>query len=338
MRRQYDQRVYAYTRCYTAFLDILGFKALVERSEAHAEVLAGIVDSLNEMADLDPTEYFRREVHYEGMTCVGTSNERRYRTQFRSFSDSLAIFIPTETRALADVLCKVRFIHDRLLELGCCMRGAVTVGDMYWSDAWCDGAVQTPSSETSSKPKPAEEVIYDRRAPSNASITLGPALIEAHKLESEIACYPRFIFSAELIAHIKEMATKTPNCSLRGIHDAVSAGFLCSRSTETHARSLLDFIRADADGISYLDLFHRDIYRNDTERIEKMLQENGRISTELIRDGMTHEKFMRNTRNVIAGFLQEDVPECVRAKQRWLADYFNRSLAQTEIEPLVYDH
>jgi hypothetical protein len=318
-------------------LDILGFKALVKCSEAHPRVLADIVASLNEMAELDPTEYLRREVHYEGMTCVGTSNERRYTTQFRSFSDSLAIFIPTETHAIADLLCKVRIIHDRLLESGCCMRGAVTIGDMYWSDAWCDGPVQTSSSESISKPKQAKEMIYDRRAPSNTSITLGPALIEAHKLESEIACYPRFIFSTELIAHIKEMATKTPNCSLRGIHDAVSAGFLCSRSTENHARSLLDFIRADADGISYLDLFHRDIYRNDTERIEKMLQENGRTSTELIRDGMTHEKFMRNTRNVIAGFLQEDAPESVRAKQRWLADYFNQSVAGTGIEPLVYD-
>lgn len=89
---------------------------------------------------------------------------------------------------------------------------------------------------------------------------------------------------------------------------------------------------------SYLDLFHKDIYRNDTERIEKTLLENGRTSTELIRDGMTHEKFMRNTRNVIAGFFQEDAPECVRAKQRWLADYFNQSAAGTGIEPVVYDH
>jgi hypothetical protein len=106
-----------YTECYVAFLDILGFKKLVNRSEKNTKVLSALIDGLTKMANLrPPTVHEKRYLQYRGAKCVGVGNMQRWVTQVRAFSDCVAIFIPTETQALADILRKVRYLHDGLLE------------------------------------------------------------------------------------------------------------------------------------------------------------------------------------------------------------------------------
>jgi hypothetical protein len=211
---------------------------------------------------------------------------------------------------------------------------------MYWNDAWSSPLESSARNQQKTDPDPAPPVLYDRNAPSNALITLGPGLVEAHKLESEVAVYPRVIFSPRLMGDIEKMAKETPTNAAQGIHEAAHAVFLCSPVPENRFRCLLDFIRADSDGVPFLDLFHRDIDRNDTQQIERKRLPDGRTETRCVRDGLTHEEFMLRTRAIIEGFLNEESQDTekekakVRAKCLWLANYFNTAVSQYNIEPI----
>lgn len=319
-----------YQECYVAFLDILGFKELVRRSQRDGGVLSALVRALDTTANLSPTTHERRDVQYEGGRCVGVSNQRRWVTQIRAFSDSVALFVPTETDGLSSLLCQVRYLHDRLLELECCMRGAVTMGEMYWDDAWCQEAApgQTESDESQTK------ILYDRDALSNGLVTFGPALVEAYELETTVAVYPRAVFSPGLLAHVQRMAAEKPKRQTDSIHRAAHAGFICAPTPENHCRSILDFIRTDSDGVAFLDLFHRDIARDDTQRIVRENLADGQTCTHWIGDGMTFEEFMRRTRETIARFLADNQPPRIRAKHLWLANYFNEALAGLDVPPI----
>ena len=46
-----------YTECYVAFLDILGFKDMVERSKTDAGVLTDLIRVLNTTATITPTKH-----------------------------------------------------------------------------------------------------------------------------------------------------------------------------------------------------------------------------------------------------------------------------------------
>jgi hypothetical protein len=323
-----------YTECYCAFLDILGLKQMVKRSQTDPQLLFNLIRGLNYCAGLPETVSEKRELLYEGEKCIGARNERRWVTQIRAFSDSVLIFVPSETNLLADTLRKVRYLHDRLLELGCCLRGAVTLGGMYWNDAWS----QAPEKVEPQTDTPAADgqptILHDRNVLTSAFLTLGPALVEAHELESTIAVYPRVVFSPRLMAYIHKKSKAVPERETEGIHKAAHAVGLCAAGAKNHDRCLLDFIRTDGDGVPFLDLFHRDINHSDTERIVREKMDDGTIGTRWIRDSMTFEDFMRNTRSVIERFLQEQNPEKVCVKYLWLANYFNASLVQHNINPI----
>lgn len=98
-----------YTECYVAFLDILGFKDLVRRSKASADLRATLVRILRTAATLSET--------YHSIRTIEDAVSEHFKTQIRAFSDSVILFIPTKTNALADLLRKVRYLHDRFLEL-----------------------------------------------------------------------------------------------------------------------------------------------------------------------------------------------------------------------------
>jgi len=310
-----------YTECYVAFLDILGFKELVNKSKTQTDLRESLLRALHEAATLLPVQFNVRD--------------NIWFTQTRAFSDSVAIFVPTEAYGLTDVLCKIRYLHDRLLELGFCLRGAVTIGGMYWNNNWSH---PNRPKQHNGDPPVKKEVVYERGLVSDVSetpfITLGPGLIDAYILESEVAVYPRVILSPSLIAHINEMSTSIPNNHTHNIHDAVRAKFLCSPNPENKDRCITDFIRQDADGIPFLDLFHKDIDRKDTQRIEKEILDNGRTIIRWVNDCMTHDKFMVQARVVIEEHLKKRGKEKVCAKYLWLANYFNSSILHMSIPPL----
>ncbi len=318
-----------YRDCYIAFVDLLGFSKCVERSADDLSALGALAEMLSEAAELRGSEHGRRPVHYGADGCVTAEPEQRWHLQVRSFSDSVALFIPEESHALAQLLSSVRFLHDCALRLDLSLRGAVTLGEMYWNEAWSRDAepVQKRDTETGG------EVVYERGAPSNAAITLGPGLVQAHELESEVAIYPRVVLSPELMAYLRERAVCTGELPTGKRHPALHPVPL-RRSTGDGASSLLDFIRADRDGVAFLDLLHPDIPRADTQRIVREVLADGRVQLRWERDGLTAAEFMARVRSTIDAWVQGGGAPRVRAKHLWLANYFNEHAAAYGLAPI----
>lgn len=325
----------AYTECYVAFLDILGFKDLVKKSIAAPTLRNALVHALEMVASLSPTDHSKRKVEFHADASVTASPFKNWKTQIRAFSDSVAIFIPVESNGLTDVLWKIRYLHDRLFELNYCVRGAITIGQMYWDDSWWPSTSADASGVANEVSPKSQKLLYEWGRPANQFITLGPALIDAYLLESDVAVYPRIVFSPTLMEHIREMASTTPESSAQDIHKAVHAVFLCSPSPENAKRYITDFIREDADGVPFLDVFHKDIDRDDVLRIERKVLDDGRVEMHWVRDGMTHERFMGQARDSIRHFLDGHHPDKVRAKYLWLANYFDSAASELDIAPLM---
>jgi hypothetical protein len=282
-----------YTDCFVAFIDILGFSDLVKRSEDDPATLSALLKALNHMTDLrSGTKSARRYLP------DGSCEELHWRIQTRAFSDTVVIFMPVETGSIASILFAVRYLHDRMLELDMCMRGAVTIGGMYWNDAWSSD--RTPREESDG------DVLYERGRDRDFPIALGPGLIAAYKHESECAVYPRILVSGRLSEHVlRENSSCFPFVS-----------------PKAPRRALTDYFRTDADGLPFLDLLHPDITRSDTERIVRLPNREGGFSIQWQRDGNTQATVMENVRRLCDTWLnQAECPDKIRAKYAWLKSY-----------------
>jgi hypothetical protein len=207
--------------------------------------------------------------------------------------------MPEMTGSIAQMLFTVRYLHDRLLELGLCVRGAVTIGDMYWNEAWGN------QPQTIHQPISCG-VLYDHRDNHNNPITIGPGLIEAHELETECAVYPRILISRKVCEYVKRT---NPSCFPIG-------------PSNPAGRSLVDFFRKDADGWHFLDVLHPEITRNDTERIVRTAAQGGSFSIRWERNGNTHANIMEHVLNLVDEWLsRHDCPEKIAAKYEWLKSY-----------------
>lgn len=205
---------------------------------------------------------------------------------------------------------------------------------MYWDDEWSPVDQEKKSRDGTTAKTANTEVEFNREAPSGQLITLGPALVEAHKLESEVAIYPRLIFSPHLLMQMQRLLKLARRNNADVLPDTVDPFPLYMGKCVDLSPSLLDFVRTDSDGVPFLDMFHKDIDRNDTLRIERVPLTGGEHGIRWIRDEMTHDKFMRETRNRLEGHLNAQDREKVRVKYLWLASYFNNSLEQLSIKPL----
>lgn len=169
-----------YQDCYVAFLDILGFRHLVERSvgsDARIAQLSGIT------------------------TLAATPKSGVKQTslgpcwmQVRAFSDSIVVFTPANQQnanacsPLTQLCFIARHLHDRILELDACVRGGIARGPMFWHPSW---------SRPNSKPK--------RGSRGALSITFGPGLNAAYDLEQR-AVFPRVLVDEGIIAQSPEVA------------------------------------------------------------------------------------------------------------------------------------
>lgn len=304
------QETVEYTQCYVAFIDILGFSALVKRSETDPSVIRVLVRALNEAASVGGSEHLR--------------GDKQWRLQVRSFSDCVVMFIPTESNALPWLLSSIRYLHDRMLELNCCIRGGVTVGSMYWSDkgeAPDVGSKHVPGSTSGTELPVGERTVWERGTSEDADIVLGPAHNEAYKLESELAVYPRVIVSDKLVEHISTASKKKPENAAQRVHTAVDAFPLC----EEGGRHVSEFLRQDFDKVYHFDLLHRDIVRRDTKRIVQKHIEEGKVLTFYIWDDKPLQTFYADMRKFIEDQLASAPDDKCRDKYLWLANYFNAS-------------
>lgn len=201
-----------YKRCFVAYLDILGFAERVRRSKNNQEEITLLLDSLR-ICNAFATR--NKKVTNDA------GKPRVISIQSRFFSDTVAFFLKENPRNIGHLFFIIRYTQDRLWERGLTVRGAITRGDMYL---------------------PNEDL--------KNNITLGPGIIKAYELESQIAIYPRIIISEKLYDYIQRK-------------NIGAYPFACQGGR------LVDYIRQDGDGVYFLDLLNKDIIRAEGEKPEK---------------------------------------------------------------------
>ena len=200
-----------YKRCFVAYLDILGFAERVKRSKNNQEEIALLLDSLKICSAFATGS--KKITNDEGRA-------RAISIRSRFFSDSMVLFLKENPRNIGHLFFIIRYVQDRLWEKGLMIRGAIACGDMYF---------------------PGEDL--------ENNITLGPGIIKAYELESQISIYPRIIISKRLYAYIQR-------------NNISSHPFACKGE-------LVDYIRQDSDGICFLDLLNKNITRAEGEKLER---------------------------------------------------------------------
>ncbi len=275
----------SFTECYVAFVDILGVRALVKRSQSEADLYQNIVSALVEAKNLSVFRRDRRD--------IDTGNVASWALQVQAFSDCVVLFIPVESGMLSWLLASVRRLHDRMIGLGVCLRGAVTIGGMHWDSQW---------SAQSSVEAHAEDAIGSESTP----VAFGPGLVAAYELEDGCAVYPRFLIAGDLYDHIESLGLGR------------DGAFPLARDGR-----LLDFIRQDFDGLWHFDVLHRDINRRDVLSQVKETNEQGNAVVRNEFDETSYEDRLIELRRFITRNIETCAKEPILAKYQWLARYFN---------------
>ncbi|MBZ4038069.1 hypothetical protein [Novilysobacter selenitireducens] len=121
--------------------------------------------------------------------------------QVTQFSDCVVVsYLTKQSSAVFDILLTVSLLQKELASQGFLVRGGITAGDL----------------------------IHD------GHMAFGPALVEAHRMESELASVPRILVDPKL-THIA------------GRHPAPHHDYA------TEAKYVRDFVKTDGDGLDYLD-------------------------------------------------------------------------------------
>jgi len=248
----------SYSPRYVAFIDILGFSELVEKSAKHPETfdkVLGITRGLAEVAKTVAAEY---DVLIDSHDMASTA-----------FSDSIVIStpVPAQTHragSLYAVAFAAQGLCRRLLaELSVATRGGIAKGLAYHKDG----------------------------------VLFGPAVITAYHLERDVAQVARIAVSADVA---QEWAS----------YFGAPLGLV----------ALKDVIRADHDGVHYLDLFHfpeRDSIDNSTARF---FQKPGPALSQMLTDQRQNARVLRKLTWLADGYdrapIRKRIPNCTPATVR----------------------
>lgn len=179
MRGKYMDK--KYKDCIVVFLDILGFKNTITNSKTEESVkkIFDILTYIEAWNTSDGLNKFIEEKDFRSESFLENKsvnfNEIQQEIQISYFSDSLAISLPydesnLETRLFLITRTLAYFI-TKVSSMNFFIRGGISIGKMYH----------------------------------NKNIFFGPAFLEANRLESEVAIYPRVIFSTDLVDVVKQI-------------------------------------------------------------------------------------------------------------------------------------
>lgn len=168
----------SYSKYIVAYIDILGFKELVNKSEINKEDFIKIHNALNRFTLLKNKESWEKA---RILMSVEEDVQKKIETDFyiedmvhcSCFSDGVIIAVEADEKinercsALVALLAK---ISNELLREKIAIRGAISYGNLYLDDS--------------------------------SDIYFGKALVEAYTLESTISKYPRIILSASLLKEL----------------------------------------------------------------------------------------------------------------------------------------
>jgi hypothetical protein len=181
-------------QCFVAFLDILGFSELTRRCAKDPDLQERLLLALLEAQQVPrfSTRTISNTPEYSGTWTL----------QAQVVSDTVILFIPVSIDHAALLLNSVRVLHDRMFSNQVLLRGAITIGDMYWNDDW---------SSTSDLWHPPRQVI-----------AFGQGLIDAYEMESKLAVHPRILVSDRFVDYVKRYSwNEIPNPLCEGNLDSV---------------------------------------------------------------------------------------------------------------------
>jgi hypothetical protein len=170
---------YGYQPRIVALLDLLGFSEVVASSSRNPQMISVIHSALAAMRKVFPQwddstrpleeAYKRAAVELEPALRDSIFGEHElFRTSM--FSDNVAFSGPPDPNGFIVVLATSAFLWLHLLSRGFLLRGGIAIGELRHSE---------------------REVF-------------GPALVEAHQLESRVARFPRLVLSERLVEVLRE--------------------------------------------------------------------------------------------------------------------------------------
>lgn len=166
----------SYTERIVAFIDVLGFKDIVDESEKNIEKLQLIFETLTSLKKWEVPDKWGIELIEieESAQKKGVDNfQIENDVQCTCFSDSIVVSVSICNQAanevLATLITNLALIGAKLITEGILIRGGITVGNLIHTK---DGTI------------------------------IGKAFIDAYQLENSAAIYPRIILSNKMIEQL----------------------------------------------------------------------------------------------------------------------------------------
>ena len=164
-----------------AFIDILGFSAMIKESEKDTKTLDKIIHTLQYLKSYENPDGWdiniieiEEDAQYKGVDSFRIEDK----TNVTCFSDSIVISIKLKqigiNEAVSTLIANLSQIGAYLLTQGVLIRGGITIGNLIHHD----------------------------------NIILGQSLIDAYKTESRLAVHPRIILSTKLLNELNYPITK----------------------------------------------------------------------------------------------------------------------------------
>lgn len=159
-----------------AFIDILGFKDIVNKSESETNEFNKILDVLNKFKGIEKPETWKEaNILVDIEECAQKKNLSEFDisgiVKCNCFSDCITVFVNADTNINERFSSLVAFLSKiscELLQNGIFIRGAITYGNLHTNK--------------------------------DASVFFGKAMNKAYTLESTIAVYPRILLSKEIVS------------------------------------------------------------------------------------------------------------------------------------------
>lgn len=159
-----------------AFIDILGFKEIVRKSERSPRLLKTIYDSLGFLKKRELPEKWNLqlvEIEEDAQKRGFIDYDISDRTYSSAFSDSIVVSVIIDDKnihtSLSTLLANLSFVGSKFIIDGILIRGGITIGKIIHTET---------------------------------GIVFGQGLIDAYNLETRSAKYPRIILSDKLISKL----------------------------------------------------------------------------------------------------------------------------------------
>lgn len=166
----------SYERRLVAFIDILGFKAMVKATENNPTEFNKLYNAISEIKSWESYDSSHNYL-YEIEEDAQKKGFEKYRLEdsinATAFSDSIVISVKVNNNDInekfSSLVCTLAHKGNNLLKQGILLRGGISIGNLLHMP---DGTI------------------------------VGQGLIDAYNLESSLAKYPRFILSNKLIKEL----------------------------------------------------------------------------------------------------------------------------------------